>query len=508
MKGILKILIVSLGLIACTFAEAQTKQEKIESLINAYYNADYFHGVVLVSQKGEVILKKAYGIADRELSVPMTADMKFRIASISKPFTAMIILQLVDEGILSLNGTVTDYVPDYAGRRGDSITIEQLLNHTSGILQSLDPEKEIIQERQYHSLRDMVSYAEESDLYFEPGTGFHYSNLAYNLLTYIAERVTDKPFDRLLEERIFEPLNMKNTSQCSSTRIEKNLSKGYEYKLLSGYENASYFDPSYTIGPGGLISNIDDLYKFDKALNARRLISEDLYDQMFTPSKNGPYGYGWELTKKIAANHRDTIDVISHSGSINGFGSFMARIERDSILVIVLKNSRTDTYISPAYAPVIGQEIISIIYGEEIQIPKQSIARKMGFLIGHNGIDKAIEEYYRIKTAEYEHFNFEESELNKLGIELLFNFNMPEEALKVFEVNMHEFPHSYNTYDSYAYVLMQKGDYINSIKYYKMGLQILKRYPQINNYESVLQDAENAIKSIRGMELKIKAMTI
>ena len=157
------LIIILLGLSICTSAVAQTKQEKIDSLISAYYHADCFNGVVLVSEKGKIIIKKAYGIADRELNVPMTTDMKFRIASLSKPFTAMIILQLTDEGMIRLDGKITDYIPDYLGKKGDSITIEQLLTHTSGILQNLDPEKEAIQERLYHSLRDMVRYAEESD---------------------------------------------------------------------------------------------------------------------------------------------------------------------------------------------------------------------------------------------------------------------------------------------------------------------------------------------------------
>jgi len=225
---------------------------------------------------------------------------------------------------------------------------------------------------------------------------------------------------------------------------------------------------------------------------------------MFTATQYGSYGYGWELTERTTATHPEPIRIVSHAGSINGFGSYMARIESDSILVVVLKNNRTDTYISPAYTPVIGQEIISILYGEDLQPPKKSIARLMGLLIGQQGIDRAIEEYYSIRSHDFENYNFEESELNKLGIELFFKFNMLEEALKVFEVNMLEYPHSYNTYDSYAYLLMQKGDYCNSIRYYKMGLKILKEYPQQNSGESVLKDAENALRSIKEMELKSK----
>jgi CubicO group peptidase (beta-lactamase class C family) len=503
-KKLKNFVFILLLLVVYNATDAQSKSEKIDALISAYNSADNFNGVVLVSEKGKIILKKAYGIADRELNVPMTVEMKFKIASISKPFTAMMILQLVNEGVIELDGKITDYIPDYRGEKGDSITIEQLLTHTSGILQNLDPEQEAIQERLYHSLRDMVRYAEEADLYFEPGTGFHYSNLAYNLLACIAESVTGMPFDKLLQERIFEPLEMTHTKQYQAGDIEKNLSKGYEYKLLSGYENASSYDPSYTVGPGGLISDAGDLFKFDQALYARRLLSKDLYRKMFTPTRYGSYGYGWELTEKSTTSHPEPISIVAHSGSINGFGSYMARIECDSILVIVLKNNRTDTYISPAYAPVIGQEIISIIYGEDIQPPKKSIARQMGLLLGQQGITKAVEMYYKMKSIDFENYNSEESELNKLGIELFFKFKMSEEALRVFEVNMIEYPHSYNTYDSYAYLLMQRGDYSNSIKYYKMGLEILKQYPEQNSGESVLKDAENALKSIQEMELKSK----
>jgi hypothetical protein len=103
---------------------------------------------------------------------------------------------------------------------------------------------------------------------------------------------------------------------------------------LGGYENASCFDPSITVGPGGLISTVDDLFKFDMSLYAGRLISKDMYHKMISPTKQGSYGYGWELSQKITSNRPDTISIISHAGSINGFGSYMARIESASILLL------------------------------------------------------------------------------------------------------------------------------------------------------------------------------
>jgi len=502
MKIILILLTLEFGF--ASFIQAQTKAEKIETLLAAYASDESFNGVVLVSEKGKILVRKAYGQADREWDIPNTPETKFKIASISKPFTALIILQLAEEGKLRLEGKITDYISDYSGKKGNEITVYHLLTHTSGILESLNAEQENSQERLPHSLRKIVGYAENADLYFEPGTGYHYSNLGYSILSLIAEKVTEKPFHQLLTERITQPSGMKDTRQFSGISIEKNLASGYEYTLLNGFENASYFDPSYSVGAGGMISTVDDLLKFDQALSGRSLLGDELTRLMYSPTQPAPYGCGWEVYKKKYASVSDSILIDSHSGSINGFGSFIARIESDSVFVAVLKNNRSNTYISPAFAPAIGHEILSILYGSDVQIPKKSIAKRMGFLIGTNGIDTAIADYYQLKKTNNNQFNFEESELNKLGIELLFKYKMDEAALKVFEINMKEFPESYNTYDSYAYVLMQMGEFSKSIYFYKKGIQIAEKYPDKNNSDSVKNDIKNAFQSIQEMEKKLQ----
>ena len=433
----------------------------------------------------------------------MHADTKFKIASISKPFTALLILRLAEEGKLNLNGTITDYIPDYKGKSGDSITIHQLLTHTSGILTSLDPKEEEIQERLFHDLREMVGYAENAGLYFKPGTGFRYSNLAYSILALIIEKVTGKSYELALKEKILDPAGLKDTRQFQNATIEARLAKGYEYKLLYGLENASDYDASYTVGPGGLISTAEDLYLFDQALYSNILISEEYKRKIFVPASTGNYGYGWFITTKKINSGKDSILVADHSGSINGFGSYMARILSDSGLVIVLKNQRSDTYIDPAFAPEIGNQIISILYGDKVELPKKSIARHIASRIGTQCVDSAIKEYKRILKSGSDDYSLEESELNRLGIELLFKFNRPDDALKIFELNMQQFPHSYNTYDSYAYVLKEKGDYLNSIMYYRKGLDVLKKYPGSNDLNAVRKDAEQALRYISEMEAKI-----
>ena len=204
----------------------------------------------------------------------------------------------------------------------------------------------------------------------------------------------------------------------------------------------------------------------------------------------------------------DSVAIADHSGSIDGFGSYMARILNDSSFVVVhQKTRRADSYIDPGFAPDIGSQIISLIYGENVILPKISVARHLALLIGNYGIDSAINEYHRLVKEKPDNYNLGESELNKLGIELYFRFNMPNEALKIFEVNMLQFPRSYNTYDSYAFILMKKGDYTSSIKYYRIGLEVLKDYPLENYNDMVRKDAENALAYIKDMEEKLKNVT-
>ena len=493
------ITIAILFIVAGYISKGQDRAELIDKLLAAYDSYGEFSGVVLVAEKGRIIYEKAFGFADREWMIPNTTDTKFRIASLSKPFTALMVLKLAEEGMIDLYKPITAYIPDYKGTLGDSITIHQLMNHTSGIITSLDPDEENIQERLYHSLREMTAFAESADLYFKPGKGFRYSNISYNILAYIIEKVTGKKYSDVLKEMITIPAGLSGTSQADNYCIEYHLARGYEYKLLNGFQNASAFDASYTTGPGGLISTARDLYLFDRALYTELLISDSTRKRIFTSQSSGNYGYGWFINR-VVRQGKDTAIIADHSGSINGFGSYMARIMSDSGFVVVLKNQRSDSFIDPAYAPEIGKQIISILSGDNIEPPEQSVARRIGYILGNYGIDSAITEYKRILRYEPFNYSISEPELNKLGIELLFRFGMTDEALKIFELNMEQFPESYNTYDSYAYALMKKGYYEKSILFYRKGLEILNKYPEKNSSGTVKEDSERARVYIKEME--------
>jgi len=477
--------------------------QQIDTLMNNYYENGLFDGVLLVAEKKHIIYHKAFGLADREWNIPMTTNTKFKIASISKPFTAIIILQLVQEGKIKLDGTLAEYIPDYTGAKKDSITIHQLLTHTSGLIGNLKPEDEAVQERLPHELRSMVHYAEDASLLCEPGSEFHYSNFGYNILAFIAEQVTGKPFAVLLQERVFTPGNMIDSKQYVNTQIEPRLARGYEYKLLTGYENTTFFDNSFVTGCGGVISTAEDMFNWHCALFSDRLVTNELKQLMYKPIKQVQYGYGWGINYKTINNIQDTLIITEHSGSINGFGSYFGQVLDDTTCIIVLKNSRENTFINPVFAPDIAREIISLLYNEKVPPHKKSIARHLALIIGKEGFDTAKKEYYRIKQQESTRYLLDESELNKLGIELLFKFKLPDEALHVFALNLAEFPKSYNTYDSYAYALMQKQEYAASIRYYREGLEILKKYPRENAGPQIEKDAQNALEFIKEMESKL-----
>jgi hypothetical protein len=360
------------------------------------------------------------------------------------------------------------------------------------------------QERLYHNISDLVRYPEEAKLEFEPGSRYRYSNFGYVLLAYIAEKVTGESYSELIRENICNPIKLTNTKQYVNTRIEHRLASGYEYKILTGYENATYLDNTFAIGSGGIISTVDDMFLFDRALYTEQLLSNEIKDKMFRSTPQGPYGYGWVISKRVYDNLNDTLFIASHNGSVNGFQCDMKRILNDSCLILVFRNERSNSSLGLPNIVDIGNNILGLLYNQKISYPKKSIARKMALIINEFGIDSAIQEYYKQKELNRIDYSWDENELNQLGLDLFWLYNKLNDALSILEINVKEFPRSYNTYDSYAYLLMQAKEYQKSIMYYEKGFEVLEKYPEINKdlrYKRYVNEAkENIIK----MESELK----
>ena len=273
-------------LILIAFAICNVRAQEVVSRIDGYMNAaaqsGTFSGAILIAREGKVLINKGYGMASLELGVANTPEMKYRIGSLTKQFTAMAVLILQEHGRLNVQDSVCKYVsecpPDWA-----AITIHHLLTHTSGIPELLSlPEFQTTLALPSPVSRTVERFRNKP-LEFRPGEKFKYSNSGYILLAYIIERITGQPYEDFLKDNIFEPLKMMNTGSDHNERIIKNRAAGYSKK---GNEvvNAAYIDMSIPTGGGSLYSTTGDLFLWDQALYANKLITKKSSEIMFAKS--------------------------------------------------------------------------------------------------------------------------------------------------------------------------------------------------------------------------------
>ncbi len=275
----------------------QDKARKIDEFIQVYHDYGRFNGTVLVAEGGKVIYKKGFGPANIEWNIPNKPDTKFRIGSITKQFTSMLILQLVEQGQIDLEGKLSDYLPYYRKDTGEKVTIHHLLTHTSGI-PSYTSMPNFFEEvsRDPYPVDEFVKQYCSGDLEFEPGSKFVYNNSGYFLLGAIIEKITGKKYEEVLKERILDPLGMKNTGYDHYNTIIPGRAAGYS-TTFDGYDNAPYLDMSLPYSAGSLYSSVEDLYLWDQALYTEKLLSKKMKNLLFkqhVPRMGGSYGYGWK----------------------------------------------------------------------------------------------------------------------------------------------------------------------------------------------------------------------
>jgi CubicO group peptidase (beta-lactamase class C family) len=271
---------------------------RIETLVHAYATAGHFNGNVLVARGDEVLYRGAFGPANREWPVPLTLDTRFMIGSLSKAFTAVAVLQLIQEGELSLETRLSECLPGLPAEQGERITIRHLLTHTSGLGHyGQVPEFEAGLERIRHSPAELLEYVGGIGLLFEPGERFSYSSFGYDLLAYVCERLSGRPFSEVLRERVFAPAGMSRTSLPDFRSLDDRRASGYEYDLIPGYQNATFVDSSNMVGSGGAQSTVDDLHLWVLALTRGRQLGEPWRTEVFRPQApvepGRAYGYGW-----------------------------------------------------------------------------------------------------------------------------------------------------------------------------------------------------------------------
>ena len=328
-----RILVVLALIVANPLNGFAADSDRIDALLARYQELGLFNGSALIADRGQVVLKKGYGLANMEWGIPNRPDTKFRLGSISKQFTATLIMQLVEQGQIDLAAPVTRYLPGYPSRTGDRVTIHQLLNHTAGIVGYTEiPTFGATARNPYTPTKFVDELFSKLDLLFEPGTKFSYSNSGYFLLGAILERVTGQPYEKLLRERIFAPVGMNDSGYDSTQPLLSKRAAGYDKRFDGSYVNTTYIDMTQPYAAGSLYSTVDDLYRWDRVLYTEKMLNAKSKERMFTPGLSN-YGYGWEIRQK------DGVTTIEHGGGINGFNTLITRNPESRRLVVLLNNT-------------------------------------------------------------------------------------------------------------------------------------------------------------------------
>lgn len=427
---------------------------RLDSLMNLFHEHNNFSGTVLLARNGEVLFSRGYGHASIEHNIPNDPETKFRIASISKQFTSMLVMQKVSEGSMKLEDPIRKYIPDYPAPQGDVVTIHHLLSHTSGFPHYAGiPDFFPLYGRKAFEHREFVELFWDLDLLYEPGTGYTYSSFGYYLLGYILEEVSGKPFDRLLRERILDPLGMEDTGIVDHREILLNKATGYDF-MLNGFVLAEFRDLSTALATGDMYTTPLDMVKWDRALREHRLLEKRYQDMLFSPNLNG-YGYGWSVGYRPLAEG-DSIWFAQHTGGTNGFTSIGTRLPRDGYYILVFCNTR------PGEIRPIEAGIVSLLYGLDYEFrPSAAIAAARILEVG--GLDQALLFLQRVAREQAEErgpsageqpgkprYEVSLGDIGRLGSDLS-GLGHHEEALAFLELGVELYPES-------AQALVMLGD--------------------------------------------------
>ncbi len=453
-------------------ARAQTIPDQLDHLMGTVVADGLFNGAILVAVGDEVVYEKTFGIASIETLENIQKDSQFRLASVSKAFTAMSVMMLEEEGLLSFDDDVREFLPElpYVG-----ITIRNFLTHTSGIPdyerlmnENWDVENRDSPDRKIADSHDALAMLADlkPPVDFEPGERWEYSNTAYVMLSLIVERISGIPFAEFLRDTIFEPLGMDHTLLYSPIPDPPIENRVYGHRMSPDGSDRMPDDHHYLngmTGDGEIYSTLRDMLAWDRALYTDNLVSREALEDAFTPGRLNDgtehrYGFGWFISETKEGRKK-----VGHSGGWLGFSTYIEREIEDRNTIIILTNN------SSGYVGAVREAVSNIIHGRDYELPKRSIALAVGSTIRNSGIEEALELYRRLSADEPDRYDLRPRELNRLGAFYLSRGDVAT-AIAVLLLNAEKHPDDASIFNMLGRAYRQGGDRNQAVSNFEKAL--------------------------------------
>jgi CubicO group peptidase (beta-lactamase class C family) len=392
------LLLLLLFLCSVTALQAQDRRTpRLKQYLRAVAQLGHLNGSVLIAEKGKILVDSGYGFANMDLGTRNTPLTRFRVASVSKQFSATAAVILAHDGKLDLGDPISRYL-DSIPAGWERITVHDLMRHTSGIsdyeewFDGYATQAYSDYMSQEHAPARIARDARKRPLDFPPGSKFHYSNSAYILLGYVIEKASGMKYEEFLQQRIMSPLGMTLSRQDRSEELIANRAQGYRLRpgaipreFFQGLTRNSYLNAYYQLmeppqADAGLITTTRDLYRWDQALYTEKLLPKALLDSIFTPGL-GNYGYGWFVNKGA-----DSV-THEHSGGLPGFSCYIMRIPEHHRTIIVLGNFER--------MGRVVRDLASIMRGDTVAVP-----RPHTIIASDSSVNAGLVGVYRMESGD------------------------------------------------------------------------------------------------------------
>lgn len=473
------ILLTMLVIMLAAFAAAETPTtttRQLDEMLGLYNKFGQFNGAVLVARDGHILYEKGFGYANFEWKVPNTPQTRFRVASVTKTFTAALVMQEVERGHIDLDAPITKYVPEFRADTGARVTIRQMLSHSSGLPNYTSDPKWMAASKNPMSNNDFLHAFCFGDLTFEPGTSWNYSNCAYYLLGMAVERVSGQSYEQLLSERILKPLGMTNTGIDHNATLLPMRGYGYRKTLARDYEQSPYVDLGQALGAGDIYSTVEDLLKWDQAFYGDKILTAKTRDLMFT-KVSLRNGLGWFVAKAPPEHAATGRTLQFHEGNLYGWMTLITRIPEERMFVAIINNT------GDAELEKITAQITNVVLHGKYVAPKKAIVDVIAPILVNNGALAAVSEYKQLKAMPGQTYDLSERPMNAFGYELI-RADRIKDAVEIMKLNAEMYPQSANCLDSLGEAYERDGRIDLAITNYEKALAL---DPQMKSSEAALK---------------------